>query len=35
VVPGTVYAADVTQLDSATTVQGDSVTIAGPCCMAR
>ena len=28
VVPGTVYAADVTQLDSATTVQGDSVTIA-------
>ena len=28
VVPGAVYAADVTQLDSATTVQGDSIEIA-------
>ncbi len=28
VVPGTVYAADVTKLDSATTVQGDSIEIA-------
>jgi len=27
VVPGTVYAADVTKLDSATTVQGDSIAI--------
>jgi uncharacterized surface protein with fasciclin (FAS1) repeats len=28
VVPGTVYAADVTKLDSATTVQGDTIEIA-------
>ena len=28
VVPGTVYASDVTKLDSATTVQGDSIEIA-------
>ena len=28
VVPGTVYAADVTKLDSATTVQGDAIEIA-------
>ena len=28
VVPGTVYAAGVTRLDSATTVQGDSIAIA-------